>query len=252
MNHWFNVEAATEYGIAPAILLENIAYCVRYNEANEIHFYDGTYWARNSRKAWETLYPYFSLKQIDLALEKLLNNGLILAGHYSEDARDRTKWYALTEKGRKITNGGITFLVKKDTRELQKGEIATLQKGVLQDDLSATCYSNYSLDIINNKDNNNSIYKESAAKSRFIPPTEEDVRKYVEEKGYHINVKSFINYYESVGWKVGKNPMKNWKAAVTNWETRDKEKSPKHSSSSFETKDFFDAALRRSYRKEKE
>ena len=61
------------------------------------------------------------------------------------------------------------------------------------------------------------------ATSRFTPPTARQVHDYCQEKGYHINEEKFISFYESVGWKVGKNKMKDWKAAVRTWVQRDKE-----------------------------
>ena len=48
-------------------------------------------------------------------------------------------------------------------------------------------------------------------------PTLEEVRAYISEKGYPVDAERFYSYYESNGWKVGKNPMKNWKAAVATW-----------------------------------
>lgn len=53
---------------------------------------------------------------------------------------------------------------------------------------------------------------------RFIPPSVEDVREYIAEKGYHVDAERFIDYYTSNGWMVGKNRMKDWKATVRNWE----------------------------------
>jgi hypothetical protein len=41
--------------------------------------------------------------------------------------------------------------------------------------------------------------------------------------GYHINEEKYISYYQSNGWKVGKNKMKDWKAAVRTWVQKDKE-----------------------------
>lgn len=61
------------------------------------------------------------------------------------------------------------------------------------------------------------------ATSRFTPPTAREVHDYCQEKGYHINVEKFISHYQSNGWKVGKNKMKDWKAAVRTWVQRDKE-----------------------------
>lgn len=57
---------------------------------------------------------------------------------------------------------------------------------------------------------------------RFTPPTIQDVKAYIIEKGYHIDAERFIDYYEANGWKVGRNPMKDWKATVRNWARQDK------------------------------
>ena len=56
--------------------------------------------------------------------------------------------------------------------------------------------------------------------ARFTPPTVDDVAAYVREKGYHVNAERFVSFYQQKGWMVGKNRMKDWKAAVRNWETR--------------------------------
>lgn len=56
--------------------------------------------------------------------------------------------------------------------------------------------------------------------ARFTPPTIDDVAAYAREKGYHVNADRFVSFYQQKGWMVGKNHMKDWKAAVRNWETR--------------------------------
>lgn len=53
-------------------------------------------------------------------------------------------------------------------------------------------------------------------------PKREDIIAYCDKSGYHIDVDIFIGYYESNGWKVGKNPMKDWQAAVRSWWARDR------------------------------
>lgn len=58
---------------------------------------------------------------------------------------------------------------------------------------------------------------------RFVPPTLDEVKDYIWEKGYHFDAESFLAFYESNGWKVGRNPMKSWKAACATWEGRRKE-----------------------------
>ena len=54
-------------------------------------------------------------------------------------------------------------------------------------------------------------------RARFIPPTEEEVNQYCLEKGYMLDAQRFVDFYECKGWMVGKNKMKNWKAAVRTW-----------------------------------
>lgn len=62
---------------------------------------------------------------------------------------------------------------------------------------------------------------------RFSPPTREQVQDFCSDVGIQIDVDRFMNYYESVGWKVGgKAAMKDWKAAVRNWASRDAKAAP--------------------------
>ncbi len=62
------------------------------------------------------------------------------------------------------------------------------------------------------------IEKPVEKSKRFIKPTVEEVRDYCQERKNGVNPEKFVDYYESNGWKVGKNPMKDWKAAVRTWE----------------------------------
>lgn len=58
---------------------------------------------------------------------------------------------------------------------------------------------------------------------RFAPPTLENVSEYCREMGYtNVDAERFIDFYTSNGWMVGKNRMKDWKAAVRNWDRREK------------------------------
>lgn len=70
-----------------------------------------------------------------------------------------------------------------------------------------------------------SIVKDSKGESvrgektkRFIPPSVEEVEQYCLERSNNIDAQSFIDFYESKGWMIGKNKMKDWKAAVRTWE----------------------------------
>lgn len=64
----------------------------------------------------------------------------------------------------------------------------------------------------------------------FVKPTEEEVWAYCNERRNGINAAEFVAFYESKGWRVGNQPMKDWKAAVRTWEIRKREKNPQMSS----------------------
>ena len=76
--------------------------------------------------------------------------------------------------------------------------------------MTASCQSesNKNPNIESNKNTN----------MRFAPPALEEVEKYCRERGNNVSAQGFIDYYSSNGWKVGKNAMKDWKAAVRTWE----------------------------------
>lgn len=65
------------------------------------------------------------------------------------------------------------------------------------------------------KDNLTVITKEK----KFSKPSLDDVRTYCQERNNQVDAERWFNYYSSNGWKVGKNSMKDWKAAVRTWET---------------------------------
>ena len=55
--------------------------------------------------------------------------------------------------------------------------------------------------------------------SRFVKPTIEELKEYCLQQGLDkVDCQKFYDYYESNGWKVGKNPMKDWKATLRNWQ----------------------------------
>ena len=63
---------------------------------------------------------------------------------------------------------------------------------------------------------------------RFDPPTVEEVQAYCSERNNSVDAQTFVDFYASKGWLVGKNPMKDWKAAVRTWErNRDGYSQPK-------------------------
>lgn len=59
---------------------------------------------------------------------------------------------------------------------------------------------------------------EKSRRSRFRPPSLDEVKAYCAERGNRVDPQRWMDYYQSNGWRVGKNPMKDWRAAVRSWE----------------------------------
>ncbi len=71
---------------------------------------------------------------------------------------------------------------------------------------------------------------------RFTPPTLSEVQAYCFERNNGIDAESFIDFYSSKGWKVGNQPMKDWKACVRTWEKRNGKKSSKEEAGDYYTR----------------
>ena len=79
--------------------------------------------------------------------------------------------------------------------------------------------------------------RESASESRtdtkgstnnqFAPPTVDDVRQYITERESNVDAQRFVDFYASKGWMVGRNKMKDWRAAVRTWEGKTEQETPK-------------------------
>jgi hypothetical protein len=63
----------------------------------------------------------------------------------------------------------------------------------------------------------------------FTIPMISEVESYCLERKNNIEPESFINFYDSKGWMVGKNKMKDWRACIRTWEMREKKKPMKTS-----------------------
>lgn len=122
MNHIFDVDVAKQYGILEAVMLNNFAFWIAKNKANEAHFHDGKYWTYNTVSAFEELYPYATKKQIRNALDKLRSEGLIETGNFNENRYDRTLWYTLTEKGVSICRHGQVDLPYRANGDAPEGK----------------------------------------------------------------------------------------------------------------------------------
>ena len=77
MTHQFDVEIAKEYGVDIAIIVNNIAFWIQKNKANEKHIHDGKVWTYNTTKAFTELFPYWTDNQIRRILFNMQKKGNI-------------------------------------------------------------------------------------------------------------------------------------------------------------------------------
>lgn len=75
---------------------------------------------------------------------------------------------------------------------------------------------------INNKERNNIINNIISKESNFKKPTIEEIKQYCVERKNGISAEYFYDFYESKNWMIGKNKMKDWKAAIRTWERNNK------------------------------
>lgn len=105
-----------------------------------------------------------------------------------------------------------------------KANASDKKQMVSEESKKSKCFSEKAKKADNEYDNDlkeNTI--DGVKEKRFAPPTLENVSEYCREMGYtNVNAERFIDFYTSNGWMVGKNRMKDWKAAVRNWDRREK------------------------------
>lgn len=214
MEHSFNTDLAKEIGIVPTILLKHIYFWVEKNRANGKNIHDGKAWTYNSIKAFEIIFSYLTVKQIRYALEKLKDCDLIETATLSEDTRDRTLWYTVTEKGEaKIIGSAFSKIGKTD---LPNSENLARDYGTF----------NINTDINTDIRNKEEMYKEDETpeptkKMVIYPATPEEVILAAAERSYMMSIVEATNFlaaYAAAGWtfKDGRKIIK-WEVLLDRW-----------------------------------
>lgn len=87
-----------------------------------------------------------------------------------------------------------------------------------------------------------------SGRSVFVIPSPEDLVSYFESKDSNsIQAKKFFDYYESNGWKVGKNKMQKWKNSASGWISRAKESNPQNQLATHQPQQSLDDVLNRAF-----
>lgn len=179
----FKVDVAVRYGTNVAIILGNVDYWVQKNRENGKHFHDGRFWTYSSVSALHSLMPFLSERAINTALGKAEAEGLLVTGNYNKLPFDRTKWYALTEKGEALFNSraqgesttdcGVE--AKSITPKCQMDDAKT------SNDISHSGATNTKVKQMNNQNKEEYIVRKPASAQRPAPS-----RPWNEEEGQKV------------------------------------------------------------------
>jgi len=225
----FDIEIATEYGVNEAIMISVLSSWIKKNEANERYFHDGRYWTYRSAEALTFIFPFWSAGQIRRILISLIEKGILLTGNYNQSTYDRTTWYAFSD----------SFISKFHNQQIH---LSKTKNGFIENerpiqDNNIPPHSN-NTKVLYRVPPQGGLYTETdnlfgdqgltpspspspVKKDIFYPPTVEEVERYCQDKGFFdIDAESFVAFYESKGWMIGKNKMKSWRAAITTWRKR--------------------------------
>jgi hypothetical protein len=93
--HRFNTRVAQDYGLPPAILFLDISYWITRNKKRGVNLKNGKCWLYDSQESFQRRHPYLSLFQVQAALKKLEEAGLIETDCLNKTAYDHTRWYTL-------------------------------------------------------------------------------------------------------------------------------------------------------------
>ena len=150
----------------------------------------------------------------------LFDSGIIVIKHWKMHNYIQADRYRPTDYVEEKSMLGIKSN-KAYTLDVSKMDTECIQNGYIgKDSIGKVSIDKDSID----KDSKGESVRGEKAK-RFYPPTLDEVKQYCEERKNNIDPMAFIDFYSSKGWMIGKNRMKDWKAAVRTWERKRKEKS---------------------------
>lgn len=155
---------------------------------------------------------------------------------------ERFVWPTIREQIDRDTKKYSDFC-KKQQENIRKRWDTTVYDGTsgIPDDTKHTKEKEKEKENILSSPNVEDSIARTPARKRFTPPTLAEVTAYCRERQNAVDPQRFIDYYTANGWKVGKNSMKDWKAAVRTWEGKQRDSATAQRSSLNETR----AVLRR-------
>ena len=182
----------------------------------------------------DAIFAYAAGEEVELTGMALMAFSFIKA----QMDRDEEKYKAICEK-RRIA-GKMGGAPKGNTNASKQANASkNNQTQAKQGDTDTENDTDTDTDTVTDNDTVTDINSEVKPRSVFKPPTLEEVKEYCWERNNGIDAQSFIDFYSSKGWMIGKNKMKDWKAAVRTWEQRNNRPAPTTSQGFFKVDDDF-------------
>ena len=159
-----------------------------------------------------------TLKDIDAALKALAGAGCV--GLYEVDGKPYL-YFPTWESHQNIRNKKSKFPAPSDGKQITNDSgTQTIEINCKQVPANVPVIQSES----ESESEIESVRPQGGRRSpNFKPPTVDEVKWYCRDRHNNIDPETFVDFYSSKGWKIGKEPMKDWKAAVRTWEKRNRE-----------------------------
>ena len=224
MTYQFDANIAALYGVDEAIMIQNLVYWIRKNEANGKHFYEGRFWTYNSTDAFKKLFPFWTARQVGRILQSLEAKGVIVTGNFNDNLYNRTKWYAFGDSF--LRNGIIHFTLSSN------GEDETGKCSIIDNTTNINTNSNTNIAAEGGKlrgtaDKSMCLF----VNSRFAK-YEDFAAQFTAPEFADIDIAYYYNAVADWSAQKGKR-MKDWIATARNFIRGDMEKGKVHRKSNF-------------------
>ena len=103
--HSFNVSLASRFGVVEALIIQHSYYWYKCNEGNEDMTKDGHTWFYRSVSQIADVYPYLSVDKVRRAIDRLVENGILIKGNYNTDKFKKANWYSLSDDMISVMSG---------------------------------------------------------------------------------------------------------------------------------------------------
>ena len=158
-----------------------------------------------------------SERSVQRNINSLLEKGLIQQVYHAAD--NRQVHY------RAVTSDKMSLVTKCHQASDKMSPVLVTKCHQASDKMSLAYKDNNIADNIEDNKADSIVVCETPTRPRFKKPTREEVKEYSLTRATNgVDPDRFFDYYEANGWKVGKNPMKDWQAAFRNWERAERTK----------------------------